>query len=46
MKPGRVEDPVDFDDRVGFLKLHSVDLEIDIFNEEPYNCIHDYEGGT
>ena len=46
LKPGMVEIPVGIDDRVGFLKLQSMGIEIDTLTEEQYNYIHGYEEGT
>ena len=46
LKPGMVDVPVEIDDRVGFLKLKSMGVEIDKLTEEQYNYIHGYEGGT
>ena len=39
LKPGMVDVPVDIDDRVGFLKLQSMGIEIDTLTEEQYNYI-------
>ncbi len=46
LKPGMVEVPVEIDDKVGFLKLQSMGVEIDELTEEQYNYIHGYEDGT
>ncbi len=46
LKPGMIDVPTDIDDRVGFLKLQSIGVEIDILTEEQYNYIHGYEDGT
>jgi adenosylhomocysteinase len=46
LKPGVLEVPVDIADRVGFLKLQSMGIEIDTLTEEQYNYIHGYEEGT
>jgi len=46
LKPGMVNVPVETDDRVGFLKLQSMGVEIDELTEEQYNYIHGYEDGT
>ena len=46
LQPGMIEVPVDIDDKVGFLKLKSLDVEIDNLTEEQYNYIHGYEEGT
>ena len=45
-KPGIMEIPVDIDDKVGYLKLKSMGIEIDKLTEEQYNYIHGYEEGT
>ncbi len=42
----KLEVPVEIDDRVGFLKLQSMGVEIDKLTEEQYNYIHGYEEGT
>jgi len=46
LKPGIVEVPTDIDDRVGFLKLKSMGIEIDKLTEEQYNYIHGFLEGT
>jgi len=46
LKPGMIDVPVDIDDRVGFLKLQAMGIEIDSLTEEQYNYIHGYEEGT
>ncbi len=46
LKPGMINVPVDIDDRVGFLKLQAMGIEIDKLTEEQYNYIHGYEEGT
>jgi adenosylhomocysteinase len=46
LKPGMIEVPVEIDDRVGFLKLQSMGVEIDKLSEEQYSYIHGYEEGT
>ena len=46
LKPGIIEVPEDIDDKVGFLKLQSMAIEIDILTEEQYNYIHGFEEGT
>ncbi|MFX1338179.1 MAG: adenosylhomocysteinase [Promethearchaeota archaeon] len=46
LKPGMVDVPVEIDDKVGFLKLQSMGVEIDKLTEEQYNYIHGYEEGT
>ena len=46
LKPGMVNMPVEIDDRVGFLKLQSIGVEIDKLTDEQLNYIHGYEEGT
>jgi len=46
LKPGMVEVPVDIDDKVGFLKLKSMGVEIDKLTDDQYKYIHGYEEGT
>ncbi|MBD3254989.1 MAG: adenosylhomocysteinase [Candidatus Lokiarchaeota archaeon] len=46
LKPGIIEVPKDIDDRVGYLKLKAMNIEIDELTEEQYNYIHGYEEGT
>ena len=46
LKPGMIDVPEDIDNRVGFLKLQSMGIEIDTLTEEQYNYIHGYEEGT
>ncbi|TFG00232.1 MAG: adenosylhomocysteinase [Promethearchaeota archaeon] len=46
LKPGIIEVPEDIDDKVGFLKLKSMGIEIDTLTEEQYNYIHGFEEGT
>jgi len=46
LKPGMVDVPIDIDDKVGYLKLKSMGVEIDSLTEEQYNYIHGYEEGT
>ncbi|MFX0187299.1 MAG: adenosylhomocysteinase [Candidatus Hodarchaeota archaeon] len=46
LNPGILEIPVDIDNKVGFLKLQSMGIEIDTLTEEQYNYIHGYEEGT
>jgi len=46
LKPGMVDVPVEIDDRVGFLKLQAMGVEIDKLTDEQYNYIHGYEEGT
>jgi len=38
--------PSDINDKVGFLKLQVLGVEIDTLTEEQYNYIHGYEEGT
>jgi adenosylhomocysteinase len=46
LKPGMIDVPEDIDNRVGYLKLQSMGIEIDTLTEEQYNYIHGYEEGT
>jgi len=46
LKPGMVHVPIDIDDKVGFLKLKSMGIEIYTLTKEQYNYIHGYEEGT
>lgn len=46
LKPGMVNIPTDIDDRIGFLKLKSMGIEIDKLTEEQYNYIHGFLEGT
>ena len=46
LKPGMVDVPNDIDDKVGYLKLQTMGVEIDKLTEEQYNYIHGYEEGT
>ncbi|MFW9900851.1 MAG: adenosylhomocysteinase [Candidatus Thorarchaeota archaeon] len=46
LKPGMIDIPTEIDDKVGFLKLQSMGVEIDKLTEEQYNYIHGYEEGT
>ena len=46
LKPGMIEVPVEIDDRVGFLKLQAMGIEIDKLSDEQYNYIHGYKEGT
>ncbi len=46
LKPGMIDVPVEIDDKVGFLKLQAMGVEIDTLTEEQYNYIHGYEEGT
>jgi adenosylhomocysteinase len=45
-KPGIIEVPTEIDDKVGYLKLQSMGIEIDTLTQEQYNYIHGYEEGT
>jgi len=45
-KPGIIEIPTEIDDKVGFLKLQSMGIEIDQLTEDQYNYIHGYLEGT
>ena len=45
-KPGIIEVPAEIDDKVGYLKLQSMGIEIDTLTQEQYNYIHGYEEGT
>jgi len=46
LEPGMVDIPIDIDDKVGFLKLESMGVEMDTLTEEQYNYIHGYAEGT
>jgi adenosylhomocysteinase len=46
LKPGIIEVPTDIDDKVGFLKLQAMGVDIDKLTDEQYNYIHGYEEGT
>jgi len=46
LKPGIIEVPDDIDDKVGYLKLKSMGVNIDKLTDEQYNYIHGYEEGT
>ena len=46
LKPGMIDIPTEIDDKVGFLKLQSMGVEIDKLTKEQYNYIHGYEEGT
>lgn len=46
LKIGMIEVPNEIDDRVGFLKLQSMGVEIDKLTEEQYNYIHGFLEGT
>jgi len=45
-KPGIIEVPAEIDDKVGFLKLKSMGIEIDKLTDEQYNYIHGFLEGT
>ncbi|MFX1596702.1 MAG: adenosylhomocysteinase [Promethearchaeota archaeon] len=45
-KPGIIDIPIEIDDKVGFLKLESMGIEIDTLTEEQYNYIHGFLEGT
>lgn len=45
-KPGMIPVPEEIDDKIGFLKLKSIGIEIDTLTEEQYNYIHGYTEGT
>ena len=38
--------PTEIDNKVGFLKLQAMGVEIDKFTEEQNSYIHDYKEGT
>lgn len=46
LTPGIIEVPKEIDDKVGFMKLKSMDIQIDELTQEQYNYIHGYEEGT
>ncbi|MFX0177684.1 MAG: adenosylhomocysteinase [Candidatus Hodarchaeota archaeon] len=46
LKPGMIEIPMEIDNKVGFLKLQSMGVEIDKLTEEQYNYIHGFLEGT
>ena len=46
LKPGMISVPEEIDDRIGYLKLNSMNIKIDNLNKEQYNYIHGYEEGT
>jgi adenosylhomocysteinase len=46
LKPGIIEVPADIDEKVGFLKLKAMGVNIDTLTEDQYNYIHGYEEGT
>jgi adenosylhomocysteinase len=46
LKPGMMKVPNEIDDKVGFLKLQSMGVEIDKLTEEQYNYIHGFLEGT
>jgi len=43
---GIIEVPKEIDDKVGYLKLDAMGIEIDKLTEEQYNYIHGFEEGT
>ncbi|MFX0104257.1 MAG: adenosylhomocysteinase [Candidatus Hodarchaeota archaeon] len=45
-KPEILTVPTEIDDKVGYLKLESMGVEIDTLTKEQYNYIHGYEEGT
>ena len=45
-KPGMINIPPEIDDKVGYLKLKTMGVNIDKLTEEQYNYIHGYEEGT
>ena len=45
-KPGIIDIPIEIDDKVGYLKLESINVEIDTLTEEQYNYIHGFLEGT
>ncbi len=46
LKPGMIDVPKEIDDKVGYLKLKAMGIEIDELTEEQYNYIHGFEEGT
>ena len=46
LKPGMVDVPIDIDDKVGYLKLKTMGINIDKLTDEQYSYIHGYEEGT
>ena len=46
LKPGIIPVPEEIDNEVGFLKLKSMNIEIDKLTDEQYNYIHGFEEGT
>ncbi len=46
LKPGMIKVPVDIDDKVGYLKLKSMGVEIDEWTEEQRAYVQDYSEGT
>jgi len=46
LRPGMTNIPIEIDDKVGFLKLQSIGVEIDKLTDEQYKYIHGYEEGT
>jgi len=45
-KPGMIDIPPEIDDKVGYLKLKTMGVNIDKLTEEQYNYIHGYLEGT
>lgn len=46
LKPGIIDVPTEIDDKVGYLKLESMGVEIDTLTEEQYKYIHGFLEGT
>ena len=46
LKAGIIPVPEEINNKVGFLKLESMNIEIDHLTEDQYNYIHGYEEGT
>ena len=46
LEPGMIDVPKEIDDKVGYLKLKAMGIEIDELTEEQYNYIHGFEEGT
>ena len=45
-KPGMINIPPEIDDKVGYLKLKTLGVNIDKLTDEQYSYIHGYEEGT
>ena len=45
-KPGMINIPPEIDDKVGYLKLKTMGVNIDKLTDEQYSYIHGYEEGT